>query len=182
MPWIELAVLLENYDSGYGGTWAAAFEYLTCDPVEAATVAALREELRSDGHFAEPIYLTGNVVGNGMHRICAAWAEGRSRIEYTTESTEPEVGQWVEVYFTADRLDEKAFETLIGVLRSFTVDGRWVECVGLGSINGQLEAVFTWPADQVNTLYPVLEDLAAKAGYPVVIEGSVPWPSEEDLS
>lgn len=149
VTWMPLAELLELVGPAYGGeSWEAALDLLAEDPVEAATVDALRDELRAAGRFEAPVVIdrAGGIVANGMHRIAASVAEGAARIAVTEDYGAERDEDWVEISFTvAGARSDETDDLVVSALRSFTADGHWTETNAMGSVGNIFTGDWHWP-------------------------------------
>lgn len=134
---MRLEEIFGRYAPAYGDTWEEARKELLESRFDRETIERLREELRTTGTFAEPIWLYEDPedgalsIGNGMHRLTAAHLEGVEEVPVTPEPESFE-GTAYAVEFTCSADDDD----LYGAVRSFTIDGTWVECSVLGGTRG----------------------------------------------
>lgn len=77
-----------TFAPAYGDTWVDAEYEILRDPADAFIVSQLREILKKEGTFEEPVVVAYDEdeqlwrVSNGMHRVVASWLEGAPKISY----------------------------------------------------------------------------------------------------
>jgi len=192
----------------HGGDWEDTVRVLLECPGEHALVEILRGELRKNGRFNEPIYLSyspreeddGEVyeeswtVGNGTHRVVASYLEGVDTIHATrlNDDGKPEP-EYLDLEMTLDisgasptcegDIESDELDFVMDYLRSFRLDDEtWVEC-GTASGNSEGVSIFYYcPHEKRDALAAMVLDLCEEQHAKAVITSINidPFKDEED--
>lgn len=175
---ISLTWLLEVVKPAYAETWAQAKRDLLDDAFESETIALLREELRENGSFRQPIGVTaGWTIGNGMHRVIASWLEGVEAIRICRyEDVLPDDVGTIAVTFTVHQPcpledDDALTDAVFGMLRSLRIDGTWTETSVLSGHNGKFTAYYNWPLADHATLTEAMAERVRRWGGSLTVVG-----------
>ena len=193
---MPIAAFRSKFAPAYGDTWVdAEFEMLK-DPADAFIVSQLREILKNDGTFEEPVVVSYDEednlwrVSNGMHRVVALWLEGTSKVNYyelheDEDFPYPET-QLIEAEFKLARNGEiiTQLSDVFGWFRSMPVGPQnvWVtsDIMSLTETSGIFSGIWYVPTGVEEAFLTALKHRARHLGYTFVLEHMRSVPVEEE--